>query len=81
MEQKEKSEELQLKFDKLKDILLDMQKVLVAFSGGVDSTFLVKVADEVLGDNVLAVIATSETYPETEKKEAVRLAQEIGVRY
>ena len=74
-------EKLQLKFDKLKDILLDMQKVLVAFSGGVDSTFLVKVADEVLGDNVLAVIATSETYPETEKKEAVRLAQEIGVRY
>ena len=44
------------KFDELKNILREMGKVLVAFSGGVDSSFLLKVAVDVLGENVLAVI-------------------------
>ena len=68
------------KFVRLQDILRKMQKVLVAFSGGVDSTFLLKVARNVLGENVLAVIASSETYPESEYKEALRIAKKIGVR-
>ncbi|UCC41682.1 MAG: ATP-dependent sacrificial sulfur transferase LarE [Candidatus Aminicenantes bacterium] len=70
-----------LKFEKLKEILKEMGKVLIAFSGGVDSTFLLKVAQDVLGENVLAVIASSETYPEREREEALRLAQMLKVRY
>lgn len=68
------------KFEKLKEILSKMGKVLIAFSGGVDSTFLLKVAQDVLGEDVLAVIASSETYPERERNEAVKLAQMFNVR-
>jgi len=68
------------KFEILKSTLKDMGTVLVAFSGGVDSSLLLKTAQEVLGDRVLAVIAKSETYPEKEQDEAVRLAKEWNVR-
>ena len=69
------------KFNKLKNLLREMGRVLVAFSGGVDSSFLLKVAVDVLGENVLAVIASSETYPEKERDEAVKLAKSLNVRY
>ena len=61
------------KCKKLKEILRSMRGVLIAFSGGVDSTFLLNVARDVLGDNVLAVIASSETYPAKQLKEAIRI--------
>ena len=74
-------EELFKKYTALKNLLRTMDKVLIAFSGGVDSSFLLKVAHDVLGENVLAVIATSETYPEKESQEAIRLAESMKVRF
>lgn len=74
-------DETQQKFENLQDILKSMKKVLVAFSGGVDSTFLLKVAQDVLGSNVMAVIASSATYPEREQKEALRIAEDLKVKY
>ena len=70
----------QIKFEHLKKNLKKMGRVLVAFSGGVDSSFLLKVALDTLGsENVLSVTADSETYPQKELKEAVSLAKKIGL--
>jgi uncharacterized protein len=69
------------KYENLKDILKNLKKVLVAFSGGVDSTFLLKVAQDVLGGEVLAVIASSATYPASEQQGALRLAEDMKVKH
>ena len=70
------------KYERLKQIVKEMENVVVAFSGGVDSTFLLKVAVEVLGaENVLAVTADSETYPTSELEEAKMLAGLIGATH
>jgi len=54
---------------------------LVAFSGGVDSTFLLKICQEELGDSLLAVTADSDTYPSRELNEARHIAQSLGVEH
>ena len=70
------------KFEHLKEIFRSMGKVLVAYSGGVDSTLLLKVAKDALGDgNVLAVTALSPLYPERELTEVKKLIQTLGVRH
>lgn len=73
--------ELEQKFQKLKDSLKDLGSVAIAYSGGVDSTFLLKVAADVLGDSVIAITAKSSTYPEREFKEAVKYIEGIGAKH
>jgi len=66
---------------RLREILRGIGSAALAFSGGVDSTLLLKVASEELGGNFAAFTAASETYPEYQLKEAVRLAHLFGVRH
>lgn len=73
--------EMETKLKNLEKILKEMQSILIAFSGGVDSTFLVKVAHDILGGEVLAVTARSLTYPASELKEAKQLAHKIGIEH
>ncbi|MCK4401454.1 ATP-dependent sacrificial sulfur transferase LarE, partial [bacterium] len=70
------------KLQHLKKILVKMESVLIAYSGGVDSAFLVKVAKDVLDDDkVVAVTATSLTYPANEIKEAETIAKGLKARH
>lgn len=78
---KTKHEAAEDKFDELKEILKSMGSVLVAFSGGVDSSFLLKAAADVLKEKVLAVTAKSPTFPEREIKKAIEIAGILNVRH
>lgn len=72
---------LEGKLESLMEILKPLESVLIAYSGGVDSTFLAKVAFDVLGDNALAVTISSEIHPRWESEEAQEIAKEIGIKH
>ena len=69
------------KFEQLKEKISGMESVVVAYSGGIDSTFLLKVAYDCLGDKAIGVTAVSASVPQKEIEEAKSIAQEIGVRH
>ena len=69
---------LQGKYERLQSIIRDLGSAAVAFSGGVDSTLLLKVAHDVLGDRCIAVVAVSESYTPEEADTARELAALIG---
>jgi uncharacterized protein len=75
------TESLQDKLNTLRRMISDMHSVLVAFSGGIDSTVVLKISHEQLGERALAVTAVSPTFPKIELDGARHVASEIGARH
>lgn len=70
--------------DKLNELKTQLQRyktAVIAFSGGVDSTLLARIAKDVYGDNLLLITATSSTYPFYELEEAKSLAENLGIKH
>lgn len=75
------SKDLIEKLERLKGLILEMGSLAVGFSGGVDSSFLLAVAHEVLGEKAIAVTAVDFSVPEREVKEAEVFCKERGIRH
>jgi len=72
---------LETKLENLRKIFRPIQSVMVAFSGGVDSTFVLKVAQDTIGERVLALTTTSPTMPDDDRLSALEMAGLIGARH
>lgn len=73
------SPELNRKYSRLREIFADMGQVVIGYSGGVDSTLVLKVAADVLGTNAVAVTGDSEAFPQGEVDAALVVAEDMGV--
>lgn len=72
---------LEAKKQKLYAILRDLEHVIVAYSGGIDSAYLAWAANEILGDRAVAITADSASIPESHKRDAEQFAREQGFRH
>jgi uncharacterized protein len=79
MTRREGVEGIDERLEELKGEMRKKGNILVALSGGVDSSVVAKIAYDCLGDNALAVVADSETLPRAELEEARKVATEIGI--
>ena len=69
------------KQDRLFDLLRDMGRVIVAYSGGTDSAYLAWAAKQALGENALAITADSASIPESHKRDAEAFVRQFGIRH
>ena len=69
------------KYKLLKEILTNIGSLVVAYSGGTDSTLMLKVAHDVLGENAVALTAVSASLPEADRLEAQQIAHQIGAKH
>ena len=69
------------KLQDLKDYLKSLGSIAIAFSSGVDSTFLLKVSHDVLGDKAIAITARSSSFPKRERDEALSFCKNEGIRH
>jgi uncharacterized protein len=76
-----KPEALEAKKEKLYAILRDLNEVIVAYSGGIDSAYLAWVANEVLGSRAVAITADSASIPESHKRDAEQFARDQKFRH
>ena len=75
------NQELKRKYKELKKIIKKLDSAIVAFSGGIDSTLLLKVAYDILGEKAVAVTADSPSLPRRELEETRSIAKQIGARH
>ncbi|WP_430504206.1 ATP-dependent sacrificial sulfur transferase LarE [Haloparvum sp. PAK95] len=81
MDQDVLAPETAAKADAVRDDLADRDGVVIAFSGGVDSSVVAALARDALGDDAVACTAKSETLPDAELEDSSRVADEIGIRH
>ena len=72
---------LELKLEQLRNLFVEMDRALIAYSGGIDSTLVAKVAYDVLGDRALAVTAKSPSLLPEELEDAIEQANSIGIAH
>jgi pyridinium-3,5-biscarboxylic acid mononucleotide sulfurtransferase len=72
---------LEARLQRLREVFRPMRSVMVAFSGGVDSSFVLRVAHDTIGERVLALTTTSPTMPDNDRLNAMAIAQDLGVRH